>query len=253
MRNLFLASCLAIFVCSLARATTTYSNLDESTAVDSGGPGAVGWGSCVNCAGGGSNAAINSSPFQTRPSQDGASRDFLLNGAAFTNGLWWYKVGPNSSVSHFRFDFWVYVASTQSAQALEFDAFQFTSGREYMFGTQCNYAAGVWDLWNMGTQRWIHTNVSCTSLKGGNWYHVTWNFHRSVPDNSQHYDSLALVQYNSSGGVVSNRTYNFNVTYPSGKMPAGWTDNMGIQFQMDIGSKGATLQEWVDKVTLTAW
>ena len=37
-------------------------------------------------------ASIASSPFVTRPSVDGASRDFYINGSAYTNALWWYKV-----------------------------------------------------------------------------------------------------------------------------------------------------------------
>ena len=253
MKTLALGICLTL---SLAGAAwgTTYSNIDASTAVDNGGPGAVGWGSCVDCAGGGSTASIASSPFQTRPSVDGASRDFYLSGAAYTNALWWYKVGPNTSATHFTFDFWVYPNSgTQSAQAMEFDAFQFTGGREYMFGTQCNYAAGVWDIWNMGTNSWIHTKLACTSLKVNTWYHIIWTFHRTTTDNQEHYDSLTMVQYNSNGSVASIKTYNLNVAYPSGPMPAGWTNNMGVQFQMDIGPKGAAMQEWVDRVTLTAW
>jgi hypothetical protein len=38
---------------------------------------------------------------------------------------------------------------------------------------------------------------------------------------------------------------------PSGK--TSWGDNMGVQFQIDIGKKGMEMQEWVDKVTLTVW
>jgi hypothetical protein len=253
MKRFVLGACLVLALATFAWGTT-YGNLDASTAVDNGGSGAVGWGSCVDCAGGGSTASIASSPFQTKPSRDGASRDFYLSGAAYTNALWWYKVGPNRSAKNFRFDFWVYLDSgTQSAQALEFDAFQFISGRQYMFGTQCNYAAGVWDLWNMGTHRWVHTTLACSSLKVSTWYHMIWTFHRTTPDNLEHYDSLTMVQYNSNGSVASNRTYNLNLAYPSGPTPVGWTDNLGVQFQMDIGAKGATMQEWVDLVTLAAW
>jgi hypothetical protein len=253
MSRYALCACLVLALAGSALATM-YSNLDASTAVDDGGPGAVGWGSCVDCAGGGTTAAIASSPFQTRPSRDGASRDFYLSGAPYSNALWWYKVGPNPSAKNFKFDFWLYLNSgTQAAQALEFDAFQFISGQQYMFGTQCNYAAGVWDLWNMGTNKWVHTKLACSALKINTWYHMTWNFHRTTPDNVEHYDSLTIVQYNSNGSTASNKTYNLNTAYPSGPTPAGWTDNVGVQFQMDIAGKGATMQEWVDQVTLTAW
>lgn len=231
---------------------TKYPNLDQSVLVDNG---TVGWGSCVPCAGGASdNATLASSPFQTTPSVDGASRDFSISGDAFSNGLWWYKVGPNSAASNFAFDFWLNVASsTQSAQAMEFDAFQFVKGREYMFGTQCDYASGTWDVWNGGALAWVHTNVACKKFTANTWYHVTLAFHRSSPDNRLHYDSLTIIQYDRSGRTASRNSYNLNRVFSSQLTPPGWGDNLGVQFQMDIGSSGTQMQEWVDQVTLTAW
>jgi hypothetical protein len=229
----------------------TYRNIDDSTAVDDGLAGAVGWGSCVACAGGDSTGTIASSPFQTSPSVDGASRDFYLNGAAYTNGLWWYKVGPHDAVSNFAFDFWLYVNSNaRAAQALEFDAFQFNHGVEYMFGTQCDNASGTWDVWNMGTGKWVHTSYKCSEFAANTWYHVHWTFHRTSPNNYEHYDSLTIEQLGQNG-KLSTSTHAFNLAYPSTPMPSGWTDNMGVQFQMDIGATGTTMEEWVDEVTLT--
>jgi hypothetical protein len=245
-----------LFAVLLAVASTTmwgqtYGNIDDSTALDNGLAGAVGWGSCVSCAGGDSLASIASSPFQTSPSIDGASRDFYINGAPYTNGLWWYKVGPNDVVSNFQFDFWVnFNNGIHGAQALEFDAFQFNNGVEYMFGTQCNYAAGTWDVWNMGAGKWAHTSIRCSKFQSNTWYHLTWKFHRTSPDNNEHYDSLT-IQQPGRNGRLSTATYNLNLAYPSGPMPTGWTDNMGVQFQMDIGATGTTMEEWVDEVTLT--
>ena len=44
---------LLLFTSSLASAQMfTYSKIDESVAVDNGANGAIGWGSCVTCAGG---------------------------------------------------------------------------------------------------------------------------------------------------------------------------------------------------------
>jgi hypothetical protein len=230
----------------------TYSNINNSTAVDNGLAGAVGWGSCVTCAGGASDAAtISSAPFQTTPSVDGSSRYFYINGAADANGLWWYKVGPNDAVSNFELDFWFYPNSgTLSARALEFDAFQFNKGVEYMFGTQCDYASGTWDVWNMGATQWVHTGVRCTEFQPNTWYHLSWKFHRTSPNNYEHYDSLTIEQPGNRGRL-STTTYNLNLAFPSGPMPSGWTDNMGVQFQMDIGATGATMEQWVDEVTLT--
>lgn len=245
--------CLVLLFCSVAAfPATNYANLQNSTQVDNG---VIGWGSCVTCAGGSSdNATIASSPFQTSPSVDGSSRDFYIDGAAYSNGLWWYKIGPNDAVSHFQYDFWLNVASnTQSAQALEFDTFQFISGREYMFGTQCDYAHGTWDIWNSGAQQWNHTTVACKPFVPNTWYQVNLMFHRTSPDNYEHYDSLTIVQYNSSGKVTAINSFSFNQAFPSGLTPSGWADDLGIQFQMDIGSTGTQMQEWVDRVSLTVW
>ena len=229
----------------------TYSNIDDSTATDNGAAGSVGWGSCVSCAGAGSNATIASSPFQSTPSVDGSSRDFVINGAAYTDGLWWYKVGPNDEVTHFQFSLDLWVASnTSAAQALEFDTFQFVSGQEYMFGTQCNYAAGVWDVWNQNAHQWVPTSSTCTQFQPNRRYHLTFAFHRDASSN-EHYDSMTIVRY-TDGGPKS-KTYSWNLSYPSGPTPQGWTDNLGVQFQMDIGASGAQMQEFVDDVTLTTW
>jgi hypothetical protein len=243
--------------------TYTYPNIEDSVTVDSGGPGGVGWGSCVSCAGGDPNgtASISSSPFITSPSVDGASRDFYISGTAYTDALWWYKVGPNDHVSHFKMDFWLNVTSdTQYAQALEFDVFQFNqqitqfaTGTEFMFGTQCSYAAGVWDVWDMGNGRWLPTSVPCTAFAPNTWYHIKLNFHSSSLDHFQHYDSITIMEYNSKGRCVSSQRSPWNIAVASGPMPAGWTENMGLQFQMDIAGVGASMTEYVDNVTLTAW
>jgi hypothetical protein len=230
----------------------TFSNLDDSTAVDNGAAGAVGWGSCVTCAGAGSNATIASSPFQTTPSVSGSSRDFDINGAAYTDALWWYKVGPHDKDTHFQFSFDLWVAAnTSAAQALEFDFFQFVSGQEYMFGTQCNYAAGVWDVWNQKAGKWVATRSTCTKFQPNTRYHLTFTLHRD-PSGNEHYDSLQILEYQYSNRRPTSTTYSWNLSYPSGPTPPGWTDNMGIQFQMDIGARGAEMQEWVDEVTLIA-
>src|SRR6476659_672992 len=108
MRLLILLLSIVLLIATPAGAQTlTYSNIDESVAVDNGGVGGVGWGSCVTCAGGDPNGTAS-------------------NGSSYTNGLWWYKVGPDDAVSQFKLDFWLNVSSsTQYAQALEFDVFQF--------------------------------------------------------------------------------------------------------------------------------
>ena len=211
-----------------------------------------GWKSCVSCAGGKSNnASIFTAPFQSPPSLDGASRSFYINGSAYSNALWWYKLGPNNSAKNLKYDFWLHLSNnTQYAQTLEFDAFQFVAGRIYMYGTQCNYAAKVWDIWNAQANAWQHTSVPCTKFVPKTWYHVTLTFHRTS-DQYMHYDDLKIERADSSGKIVAGNTYHFSKALPSGK--TSWQDNTGVQFQIDIGKNGMEMQEWVDRVNLTTW
>ncbi|MGA2960518.1 MAG: hypothetical protein ABSD96_02515 [Candidatus Korobacteraceae bacterium] len=253
MKKLVLVLVLA---CGPAWTQTVYSNLDDSNAIDMGGT-STGWGWCTTCAGGlpeaEAMAIINTADNVTTPSWDGASREFYITGPAYANGLWWYKVGPNDAASHFTFSFWVqFDSGSVNAQAMEFDAFQFVGTTKYTFGTQCNYVEAVWDVWNEGAGSWERTRVPCRKFQPGEWYHLTMTFHRT-PDLNEHYDSLSIVQYNILKRIAGSQNYALNLTYPSGPLPTGWTENMGVQFQMDIGPRGTEMTEWVDVVSLTTF
>ncbi len=260
-----LALILGVLLLSIfgwSQQTYTYANLDDSY---------KGWGACSGSCAGGAQATNYTNTLVGSPTTDGTltpnvstgdgSMEFWFNGGSYTDVLWWNKVGANNAVSNFKFDFWVQLYSSTSAlptnvQALEFDSFQFvkTNGRgtEYMFGTQCDYASGVWEVWNQQAGTWNSTGVTCVAFNPNVWYHITWNFHRTT-DKLMHYDNLTIVQYNSSNQLVASNTYALNVAYPSGPLPAGWSSNLGVQFQMDSNATGGQMQEYVDAVTLTAW
>ncbi len=237
---------------------TVFPKIDQSTS---------GWDSCTGaCAGGVTANAFWMAQNQTTPSLDGSSTLFHVDGKAFTDVLFYNKLGPHDSFTHFQSDFWVNVDSNSTiiGQALEFDTFQFVNGREYMFGTQCDYAAGVWEVWNAQSLTWQKTRVVCPKFVPNVWYHITWNFHRNNGgffffNKNQFYDNFTVVQFDAHNNVVSNNTYVLNLQYPSGALPVGWTDTMGIQFQVDLNSLAgvngnpSTINEYVDKVTVTAW
>jgi hypothetical protein len=219
-----------------------FDNLDDAS----------GWGSCgdTGCAGGGANAT--SFPMTQgvgSPSRDGASAEFQITGPAYADALWWKKVGAYNNVENFLWDWWFYLpASSTNAQALEFDAFQLapvgSTLTEFMFGTECNYALGVWDGWNQQTDSWVHTSFSCPKFSTGTWHHATL-FVQKVGDNRDQtrYGNLTI------DGV----TTQWNLTEPTAPAPTGWTADTGIQFQLDENSSGTSLQEWVDNVKLTIW
>ena len=33
----------------------------------------------------------------------------------------------------------------------------------------------------------------------------------------------------------------------------GWSDNLGVQWQLDVNASGQGYHEWIDNVTLTVW
>jgi len=234
---IFSSLLLTAFLGGLSQASTkTFTNIDQSNS---------GWGSCTDCAGGQHNASsFWKAQFQTSPSKDGSSTEFYISAnQSYSNALFWNKLGPQDDATHFTWDFWVYLGSNSvNAQALEYDMFQNVNGREYMFGTQCNYGAKYWDVWNQSTKKWIQTSLPCTKFSVNTWHHIVWNVHRTT-DTYMHFDSLTL------DGVL----HTLNMSEPSGPMPKGWSHGLGVQWQLDTGAAALTFSEYIDEVKLTIW
>lgn len=217
-----------------SRNQIVYNNIDDRD---------TGWGYCTTCAGGQNNDDIYwMAQFQTTPSRDGNSTQFYVSASLpFSNALFWDKVGAQDWAKTSTWDFWVYLDNASSgAQALEYDLFQFANGVEYMFGSECVYATGYWNVWSQGGNNWVPTQLSCKKFTANVWHHIVWKTHRTS-DQKMHYDSLTL------DGVQ----HTLNLAEPSGPMPAGWTDNLGVQWQIDTASAPLTTNEWIDNVKLT--
>jgi len=219
-----------------------FDNLDDAT----------GWGSCgdTGCAGGGANAT--SWPLTQNvasPSHDGASAHIQITGPAYADALWWKKVGAYNDKENFLWEWWFYLpASSTTAQNLEFDAFQFApvngTMTKFMFGTECNYNLGVWDGWNEQTGHWVHTSFSCPKFSTSTWHHAIL-FVQKVGDNRDQ------IRYGNL--TIDGVTTQWNLTEPTGPTPAGWSATVGVQYQLDIGPNGTSLEEWFDGVKLTIW
>lgn len=135
-----------------------FSNIDDNS---------TGWGSCTSCAGGENNANVYwMAPFQTTPSRDGNSTQFYISASQpYSDVLFWEKLGTQDWAMQFTWDFWVYLDNgSLSAPALEYDMFQFVGGVEYMFGTECTYATGYWNIWNQGGETWVATQLGCQAF-----------------------------------------------------------------------------------------
>lgn len=229
---------LLFSACLFAQAQQTISNIDDLQS---------GWGSCSSCAGGANTAdtwwmAQN----QTTPSLDGGSTQFYISASQpYADVLFYNKLGPNASATQFTWDFWFQVDSASlNAEALEFDIFQFIVPTEYMFGSQCTYSTGKWDVWNAGTHHWIATAVPCPRFTANVWHHIVWHVHRTR-NKLMHYDTL----------TVDGTTYTVGMSEPSGALPSGWSNMMGVQWQLDgPGNPNLlpiTFNEWIDKASLS--
>jgi hypothetical protein len=51
--------------------------------------------------------------------------------------------------------------------------------------------------------------------------------------------------------VVDGKSYSVNQTYSA--LQNGWSNNLGVQYQLDVNSSGTAYQEWVDNSKLTIW
>lgn len=212
------------------------------------------WTNCATivCAGGSVNGTATQTFATASPSHDGNSSQINCGAVSGVNCLFVNKPRVNDTATKFQTDAWVYIPSLTSIGQLEQDTFQaLTIGaavREFMWGTQCNFVSGFWQLWNQGAGTWNNTTITCTS---GNWAAATWhhyvlNVHRVPGDVScggpcQYFDTLQL-----DDGAVNV----LNVAYPTSNAPGGWTHTIGTQFQIDI-TGSVTAIENLDQINLT--
>ena len=180
--------------------------------------------------------------YQSEPSLSGASTE-LYNSGVWADALWWLKLGQYDNVTNFLWDFYVQVDSNtaSAAQALEYDAFQFLAGYNYMIGSQCNIAAGVWDVWDELHGHWIHTTIPCRGFPANTWHHIQWYVTTNHTSHTYRYVML----------VVDGVPHMINQTYSAKNV--GWDHNIGIQYQLDVNASGQGYHEWFDEAKLTVW
>jgi len=212
-----------------------FNNIQQMTA---------GWNACnsASCAGGTGEGSYWQAFNQTSPSLSGRSMELFQDGY-WSNALFYRHLGANDNVTNFLWDFQVQVdgASIGAAQALEYDAYQFVGGYNYMIGTECNYAAGVWDTWDEATGHWLHTTIPCKKFTTGSWHHVQWYMTTNHTNHTYTYKTL----------VVDGVSYAVNQTQPAKYL--AWGDNLGVQWQLDVNASGTGYHEWVDNAKLTIW
>ena len=205
------------------------------------------WGHCSDCAADPSNpnppiASWTFNKFQNTPSLSGSSTKMGISGSdPYSNVLHWTKFGAQGAYRHFMFEFYIFGnLDMNNAQNLEFDFWQSHNGRKYMFGTQCNYAKGIWQGWNEPNNHWVDLPIPCKKFATGAWTRVKWYIERTT-DNRMHYISV----------TVGNTTYAVNHYEPT--ITTTWGESTGLQFQQDMNKYAVDYTVWIDKARVCMW
>jgi hypothetical protein len=198
------------------------------------------------CQPGGLGIPTNITIAPTGTKWPGNSLELSLTGPEYTNLLVYDKVGSSSATS-FNSDFWVYLPSVITAgtyQALEYDIFQFLSPYRFMWGSQC-VLGGNWQIWDQLHSEWLDTTRAC-EMNAQGWYHIQWWVHRNDGDLSC--DGYPCMYYDMLG--VNGIYTQFETKEPAGPIPQGWSNNSGLNFQLDLSGekKSATITEYLQKV-----
>ena len=205
------------------------------------------------------------------PDFDGNGQHFVVRSqCTYDDSLFYWKnpVDPRANHVNLLWDFWFYIPTTtrkEMLQALEFDFFQAVSlsdgVHEFMFGSQCNYATNQWQLWlpDNGQLTWVNAGLSPCQFSAGTWHHATYFLQRvtsaGYQDIPRHFspssDSNTYLRFGtlSIDGVTA---YLGQLAYSTIPNPA-WSPVLGVQHQLDSAMSGVTIEEFVDKESVTTW
>lgn len=205
----------------------------------------TGWGFCnaPSCSGGSGSGEDSFTQGIVNPSLASDSIEFFANGPN-SDALFWNKLGPNDGVHNFVWDWWFYVdSSIANEQAIESDIFQFVGGWDYMMGFQADFNSGTWDVWNEATGHWVNTPVAVSKFAPNTWHHMT--LYAQTNTSAQTYNYVKFI-FDGQEHSLTQYTY-------SPLLHPGWSDEVGVQYQLDPNGGGGNCFEWSDLSDLTVW
>jgi hypothetical protein len=167
----------------------------------------------------------------------------LYNGPALGEVVWTKELFTNAKVSHFIWDIYLYVNSTNYGGS-ELDLLATANGYAFMMGSICYRPGNSYFTWNNAAQHWIsNPSIPCNNLlTADTWHHITFYSTVNTSNNTYEYHVIRIdnVDY------VLNQTQNAQET--------GWPDGViSVQAQLDANSSGAGVNEYLENVQLYAW
>ena len=169
----------------------------------------------------------------------GVSRVFsIASGSPYADALWWKQLGAANGATNLRYDIDFYIQAPQNSQALEFDSNQANGHKRWIFGTQCNIAAGHFDVWGNANGNWISTGIPCHAPAAYKWHHLTWEFKRTAT-------TLTYVAVTLDG--VKHYVNRYQASQASS------VSELNVAFQMDTANTLTGFSTWLDNVTLKYW
>ena len=221
-------------------------------------------GSCTStdCAGGSGGTLLTVTTQLTPPSpppaglSPTATKITVAGGnTGFPNALEWVKetasTATETSVSS-QADWYAYLdMATGNPNTLEFDTLWGNGTNFAMFGSQCNYTSGVWQVDAQDGKGWqaiidgqspTQSAIPCNLSKNA-WHHITWQVHHDIGAGKIYYDYLTI------DGTTYIVGYQSKVHGFTGKT---W-DTIGSQVQQDMNGSHQAFNEWIDGMSLTYW
>lgn len=202
----------------------------------------------------------------------GAGQHFIMNSACQYDDTLFYWKDPLGGQrfagdTNFLWDFYFYVPnSTQASavQALESDLFQavtLSDGvHEFMFGSQCNYASNQWQFWlpKGSDLTWVDSGISPCRFATGQWHHAVYFLQRVTPGGYQEIpQTFSPATDNNSSLRFGTLTIDGQTMYLGGvawsTVQSGWSPVLGAQHQLDAAIAGATIEEYLNRESLTTW
>ena len=198
---------------------------------------------------------------------------FMVNShCTYDDSLFYFKIDNDpadfASATNFLWDFRFYVPNTTKAstvQAIEadlFEAVELSDGvHEFMFGSQCNYAANQWQIWlpQNNSLTWVDAGISPCRFASGTWHHATYFLQRVTPSGYQEIPSSFSPSTDNNSylrfgtlTIDGETVYLGGVSWSTIPNPA-WSPVLGVQHQLDSSTAGVTIEEYLIAESLIYW